>query len=101
MPAQYQAVFDPIPPDLDLAALVAKTPNFDWVERIKLADVISMGRLEFEKLVATQVIHGGRPLIVEGWNAELPPWLYSADWLKTNVGKKGRHSLRKYDEDCS
>ena len=101
MPAQYQAMFDPIPPDLDLAALVAKTLNFDWVERIKLADVISMGKIEFEKLVAIQVIHGGRPLIVEGWNAELPPWLYSADWLKTNVGRKGRHSLRKYGEDCS
>lgn len=94
-------MFDPIPPDLDLAALVAKTPNFDWVERIKLADVISMGKIEFEKLVAIQVIHGGRPLIVEGWNAKLPPWLYSADWLKTNMGKKGTHSMNSCRRDSS
>lgn len=86
-------MFDPIPPDLDLTALVNKTNNFDWVERIKLEDVKRMGWVEFEKLVAIQVIHGGRPLIVEGWGTDLPPWVYSADWLKTNMGKKGTQSL--------
>lgn len=92
-------MFDPIPPDLDLSALVAKTSNFDWVERIKLEDVKRMGWVEFEKLVAIQVLHGGRPLIVEGWGVDLPPWVYSADWLKTNIGEKGMYSLNTCDVD--
>lgn len=83
-----QAKFDPLPPDLDLSVLVEKTPNFDYVIRISVDQLHDLGLQEFEKLVLLHVIIGGRPLVVEGWQPELPPWLFSPTWLQDNVGKK-------------
>ncbi|KAI9738513.1 MAG: hypothetical protein M1818_005410 [Claussenomyces sp. TS43310] len=83
-----QAKFDPIPPDLDLSALVEKTPNFDYVIRISTDQITELGLTEFEKLVLLQVVIGGRPLVVEGWQSSLPPWLFSPTWLEDNVGAK-------------
>ncbi|OBT96975.1 hypothetical protein VE01_05460 [Pseudogymnoascus verrucosus] len=83
-----QAMFDPIPPDLDLSALVEKTPNFDYVIRISTDQIRELGLQEFEKLVLLHVIQGGKPLVVEGWESDLPPWLYSATWMQDNLGKK-------------
>lgn len=83
-----QAKFDPIPPDLDLSALVEKTPNFDYVVRIAADQIYELGLEQFEKLVLLHVIVGGKPLVVEGWNKSLPPWLFSQTWLEDNVGKK-------------
>jgi hypothetical protein len=46
--AQYpQAKFDPIPPDLDLPALVESTANFHWVLRISAAQIRNIGPQEF------------------------------------------------------
>jgi hypothetical protein len=83
-----EAKFDPIPPDLDLSALVEKTPNFDYVVRIAADQIHELGLEQFEKLVLLHVIVGGKPLVVEGWNRSLPPWLFSQTWLVDNVGKK-------------
>ncbi|KFY07338.1 hypothetical protein V492_07232, partial [Pseudogymnoascus sp. VKM F-4246] len=81
-------MFDPIPPDLDLSALVEKTPNFDYVIRISTDQIRELGLQEFEKLVLLHVIQGGKPLVVEGWESDLPPWLYSSTWMQDNLGKK-------------
>jgi hypothetical protein len=83
-----QAKFDPIPPDLDLNALAEKTPNFDYVIRISTDQIRDLGLAEFEKLVLLHVIVGGKPLVVEGWNTSLPPWLFSSAWLQDNIGRK-------------
>jgi hypothetical protein len=83
-----QAKFDPIPPDLDLSVLVEKTPNFDYVIRIAADQIHELGLEQFEKLVLLHVVVGGKPLVVEGWNKSLPPWLFSWTWLEDNVGKK-------------
>ncbi len=84
-----QAKFDPIPPDLDLHALVERTPNFEWVLRIPAARIRSIGPQEFEKLVLYQVIHGGKPLVIEKWNDRLPKSLFGAQWLEATYDKKG------------
>ncbi|KFY25080.1 hypothetical protein V493_04849 [Pseudogymnoascus sp. VKM F-4281 (FW-2241)] len=81
-------MFDPIPPDLDLSALVEKTPNFDYVIRISTDQIRELGLQEFEKLVLLHVIQGGKPLVVEGWESDLQPWLYSSTWMQDNLGKK-------------
>jgi hypothetical protein len=81
-------MFDPVPPDLDLSALVEKTQNFDYVVRISSDQIQELGLPEFEKLVLLHVIVGGKPLVIEGWNKSLPPWLFSPTWLEDNVGKK-------------
>lgn len=86
-----QAMFDPIPPDLDLSALVEKTPNFDYVIRISTDQIRELGLQEFEKLVLLHVIQGGKPLVVEGWESDLPPWLYSSTWMQDNLGKKRQY----------
>ncbi|KAK8134504.1 hypothetical protein PG984_006516 [Apiospora sp. TS-2023a] len=83
-----QAKFDPIPPDLDLHAIVDRNPNFDWVVRINLAQIRRLGASGFEKLVQLHVIEGGRPLVIEGWNKVLPESLFSAKWLEKTHDKK-------------
>ncbi|KAI8955233.1 hypothetical protein F4801DRAFT_379309 [Xylaria longipes] len=83
-----QAKFDPIPPDLDLHGLVDRTPNFDWVTRISIAQIRRLGPAGFEKLVQLHVIEGGRPLVIEGWNRVLPNDLFSAAWLEKTSDKK-------------
>lgn len=83
-----QAKFDPIPPDLDLNTLVESTPNFDYVARISVAQIKELGINEFERVVLHHVIIGGKPLVVDGWEADLPPWLFSPTWLIDNVGTK-------------
>ncbi|KAK8863050.1 AT hook domain-containing protein [Apiospora arundinis] len=83
-----QARFDPIPPDLDLHAIVDRNPNFDWVVRVNLAQIRRLGSSGFEKLVQLHVIEGGRPLVIEGWNKVLPDSLFSAKWLEKTHDKK-------------
>lgn len=83
-----QAKFDPIPPDLDLLALIENTSNFDCVIQINVEQIEELGMDEFEKLVLLHVIKGGKPLIVQGWDTKLHPWLFNAQWLIDNCGTK-------------
>ncbi|KAK4098223.1 hypothetical protein N658DRAFT_509720 [Parathielavia hyrcaniae] len=83
-----QAKFDPIAPDVDLHALVERTPNFHWVLRISAAQIRNIGPQEFEKLVFLHVVHGGKPLVIEKWNDRLPKSLFSAEWLENTYNKK-------------
>lgn len=89
MPAQRpSASFVPIPPDLDLDALVDDTPNFEYVVRISYDMIEHQGLEAFEKLVLLHVIIGGKPLIVEGFQKEMDEWTFSTQWLHDNHGKK-------------
>ncbi|KAL2146133.1 hypothetical protein VTI28DRAFT_5226 [Corynascus sepedonium] len=83
-----QAKFDPIPPDLDLYALVEESPNFHWALRISAAQIRDLGPQELERLVLLHVIHGGRPLVIEKWNDRLPKSLFSPEWLESTYNKK-------------
>ncbi|KLU91902.1 JmjC domain-containing protein [Magnaporthiopsis poae ATCC 64411] len=83
-----QAKFDPIPPNLDLDALVENTPNFEWVLRVPAAKIHRLGPQGFEKLVLLHVILGGRPLVIEKWNDRLPRSVFSAQWLEATYDKK-------------
>jgi hypothetical protein len=83
-----QAKFDPLPPDLDLHALVERTPNFDLVKRISAAQIRNIGQREFEKFVHFHVIKGGKPLVIEKWNDRLPKSLFSGKWLEETYNKK-------------
>ncbi|KAG6017998.1 hypothetical protein E4U43_007964 [Claviceps pusilla] len=83
-----QAKFDPLPPDLDLQNLVEQTPNFKWVQRVSRHQIRSLGQLEFEKLIKIHVVDGGKPLVIDGWEAMLPRWLFNAKWLEQTYDKK-------------
>ncbi|KAM4059297.1 jmjC domain, hydroxylase domain-containing protein [Hirsutella rhossiliensis] len=83
-----QAKFDPIPPDLDLQGLVERTRNFRWVQRVSRSQIRNLGSQEFEKLVQIHVIAGGKPLVIDGWDAALPKWLFDVDWLEKTYDKK-------------
>ncbi|MCJ1243519.1 hypothetical protein MMC30_000716 [Trapelia coarctata] len=89
MPAQRpSASFEPLPPDLDLNALVESTPNFEYVTRIP-SDVIEQQGIEsFEKLVLLHVVIGGKPLVIDGFNRQLDQWTFTTQWLRDNVGGK-------------
>jgi len=83
-----QAKFDPIPPNFDLHALVDRTPNFKWVQRVSRNQIRNLGPQEFEQLVLIHVIIGGKPLVVDGWDALLSQDLFSAKWLEHTYDKK-------------
>lgn len=83
-----QARFDPIPPDLDLQGLVDRTPNLKWAQRVSRAQIRNLGHQEIEKLVLLHVILGGKPLVIEGWDAVLPKGLFNVDWLEKTYDKK-------------
>ncbi|MCJ1255712.1 hypothetical protein MMC24_003529 [Lignoscripta atroalba] len=89
MPAQRPcASFDPISPDLNLAALVEDTPNFEYVVRISRDMIEQQGLEAFEKLVLLHVIIGGKPLVIEGFHHRLDQWTFTKQWLRDNVGTK-------------
>ncbi|KAH0599691.1 hypothetical protein MHUMG1_02481 [Metarhizium humberi] len=83
-----QAKFDPIPPDLDLYGLVDRTPNFKWVQRVSRSQVLGLGQQGFEKLIQIHVIAGGKPLVIDGWDALLPEELFNVNWLEKTYDKK-------------
>lgn len=83
-----QAKFDPIPPDLDLDGLVDRTSNFKWVQRVSRSQIRNLGQQEFEKLVQIHVIAGGKPLVIDGWDALLPTKLFGIEWLEKTYDKK-------------
>lgn len=83
-----QAKFDPIPSDLDLDGLVDRTPNFKKVQRVSRNHLRSLAPQEFEQLVLIHVILGGKPLVIEGWDALLSADLFSSKWLEQTYDKK-------------
>ncbi|KAH8693119.1 putative JmjC domain protein, partial [Talaromyces proteolyticus] len=89
MPAQRpRAAFEAIPPNLDVAALVESTPNFEFVVRIHRNAIYEQGLDNFEKLVRLHVVIGGQPLVVEGYDANLEKWIFAERWLRDNYATK-------------
>lgn len=99
MPSQRpRAAFEPISPDLDLAALVEATPNFEYVVRIHFEMIDHQGIEAFEKLVLLHVIIGGKPLVVEGYQDRLDRWTFALQWLRDNCSQKGmRECIIRFD----
>ncbi|KAK2797024.1 hypothetical protein FQN51_008885 [Onygenales sp. PD_10] len=85
---QPRAEFGPISPDLDLAALVESSPNFEFVVRVPLESIEEQGIAKFEKLVLLHVILGGKPLVIEGYQDWLEKWIFGLQWLRDNHGAK-------------
>ena len=89
MPAQRpRASFEPMRPDFDLNQLVESTPNFSYVDRISCEMIDQQGLPAFEKLVLLHVVIGGKPLVIDGFEARLDPWTFSPQWLRDNLGDK-------------
>ena len=82
------AAFEPIPPDLNLAALVEETPNFEYVTRVSCDMVDQQSSDAFEKLVLLHVIIGGKPLVIDGFQNKLDGWTFTNQWLQDNCGSK-------------
>jgi hypothetical protein len=92
MPSQShpQAQFLPISPDLDLAALVESTSNFDYVTRLPREMLKDHSIQHLEQLVLLHVVIGGKPLVIENWGDVIDPGLFSPQWLQDQLGKKGQ-----------
>ncbi|KAG9236391.1 hypothetical protein BJ875DRAFT_456568 [Amylocarpus encephaloides] len=88
MPSQShpQAQFVPISPDFNLDTLVKNATNFDYVTRLSTDQLKEHSMQDFEALVLAVVIQSGKPLVIEDWGANLPPWLFSRDWLEKHLG---------------
>lgn len=96
-----QAQFVPISPDLDLAALVESTPNFDYVTRLPREMLEEHPIQSLEQLVLLHVVIGGKPLVIEGWEDRIDPYLFSPEWLQNNLDKQGMLSLFQYLTSCA
>lgn len=83
-----RAQFVPINPDLDLSALVENTSNFDYVTRLPNEMLKEHSIQSLEQLVLLHVVIGGKPLVIEGWEGRLDPYLFSSDWLQNRLGKQ-------------
>jgi len=91
MPAQRpRAAFEPIPPDLDVAALVESTPNFEYVVRIHCNSIDEHGLDNFDKLVRLHVILGGKPLVIEGFHERLDRSVFSERWLRSHHSSRSK-----------
>jgi hypothetical protein len=99
MPSQRPcAAFEPISPDLDVAALVEATPNFEYVVRIHCDMIDHQGKEAFEKLVLLHVIVGGKPLVIEGYQQHLDRWAFGLQWLRDNYSQKGMDGNLVYSD---
>ncbi len=87
-----RAQFVPCSPDFDLSALVENTSNFDYVTRLPKEMLKEHSVQSLEQLVLLHVVIGGKPLVIEGWDERLDPWLFSPGWLQDNLGKNRRLS---------
>ena len=43
---------------------------------------------QFERIIATHVITGGKPLVIEGWDDVLSKGLFNVKWLEEHYDKK-------------
>ncbi|KAG0652615.1 C-module-binding factor A [Hyphodiscus hymeniophilus] len=83
-----RAQFVPISPDLNLSGLVESTDNFDYVTRLPHETLKEHSIQSLEQLVLRHVVIGGKPLVIEGWEETIDPYLFSSEWLQNNLGKK-------------
>ncbi len=91
----------PIPPDFDVHALVESAENFDYVTRLSTEKLREHSSQSFEALVLSVVIQSGKPLVIEDWGPNLPPWLFSGKWLEDNLGLKRESVLLRDNRDIS
>ncbi|KAI9867142.1 MAG: hypothetical protein M1813_009420 [Trichoglossum hirsutum] len=80
------APFEPIPPSLNVDELVNSIENFKYVERFPASLLDDPD--QFESVVRNWVIRGGEPMVIEGLQHKLVPWLFSSGWLEQNFGDK-------------
>ena len=91
MPAQVpQASFEPISPWLNVDKLVESTDNFEYVARVSYDMIAAQGADALDKLVLLHVILGGKPLVIEGFDASLPRHLFNHGWLDEKHGTQSK-----------
>ncbi|KAJ5323015.1 hypothetical protein N7452_011304 [Penicillium brevicompactum] len=89
MPAhRSRMAFEPMPPGLDINAVVDSTPNFEFAMRITCDSVNQFPLADFEKLVLYQVVLSGKPLVIEGFQSHLDQELFSEKWLRERYSSK-------------
>ena len=91
MPPQShpQAQFVPIAPDLHIHELVENTQNFDYVTRLPKEMLKEHSAQSLEQLILLHVVIGGKPLVIEGWEDHINPYLFSPEWLQAHMNKTG------------
>ena len=89
MPASRpRASFESISPHFDLQRLIEENENFEYAARISVDKIEEEGLDLFERLVLIHVVQGGKPLVIDGLNDRLEPWLFTTKWLNDNHGSK-------------
>lgn len=85
-----QAQFVPIAPDLDLVALLESASNFDYVTRLPKEMLKDHSAQSLEQLILLHVVIGGKPLVIEGWEDHIDPYIFSPEWLQAHMDKTGK-----------
>lgn len=78
-----------LPPDLDVEALIAITPNFNAIPRLNALQLEGDDQFKnLEEFIDKHVVQGGMPLVIENWHKRSDwPWhLFDPRWLTSNHG---------------
>jgi hypothetical protein len=78
-----------LPPDFDVPALIAQTPNFKAIPTVDATQLVDeKSWCDLEAFIEQHVITNGVPLVIVNWHkrADWPWYLFSPDWLAQNHG---------------
>lgn len=84
-----RAGFEPIPPNVDIPALIEQTPNFKELRRLDAREITPEHQESIDRDVYETVIVKGLPLVIENWHLrrDWPRWIFNTEWLRENHGR--------------
>jgi hypothetical protein len=85
-----------LPPDLDVDALIASTPNFKAIPRLDATQLETEESFaSLEEFIEKHVIVGGTPLVIENWHKrrDWPWYIFTTQWLKENNGGDRKYPM--------
>jgi len=86
----FRPKLTPIPPTLDIPALVHSTPNFQWAHR-EDSRLHAAPYSQLNRIVAAVTLEQGLPIVVDNWHLR-SDWnavLFSHEWLERQYGDEG------------
>jgi hypothetical protein len=86
----FKPRFTPVPPSVDIPALVHATPNFHWASR-EDARLHSAPFHQLNQRIHAVTIEQGLPIVVDNWHLR-NDWnaaVFSKEWLDREHGNDG------------
>jgi hypothetical protein len=86
----FRPKFTPIPPHVDIPAVVNSTPNFQWAHR-EDSRLHAAPYHQLNRIVGAVTLEQGLPIVVDNWHLR-GDWnaaVFSHEWLERQYGDEG------------